>query len=50
MSHFTIYSQTFRFALAVLTAYALLEINGITLNTQWYIPVASWYTIYGITN
>ena len=27
----------------------LLEINGITLITKWYNPVASWYTIYGIT-
>ena len=28
---------------------ALLEINGITLIKKWYNPVASWYTIYGIT-
>ena len=28
----------------------LLEINGITLIKKWYNPVASWYTIYGITN
>ena len=27
----------------------LLEINGITLIKKWYNPVASWYTIYGIT-
>ena len=29
--------------------YALLEINGITLIKKWYNPVASLYTIYGIT-
>ena len=32
-----------------ITSPTLLEINGITLIKKWYNPVASWYTIYGIT-
>ena len=36
-------------ALLLLVLYTLLEINGITLIKKWYNPVASWYTIYGIT-